>query len=224
MCPIRRMHVSVAQARRRRVQFSMRAMFVLTFLIALALAWATTVIRRVSAQREAVAAILRLGHNNPPWLLLSYEDEIEPSGYYRFQGPRVRSWWGDLCHSVVEVSLWMCEEDEVLEHIGRLTTLEYLVLADCYFHNPDYRNLATLTRLKHLALIDAPFGDRDVCHLKAMKELEILSLRLTDVTDQGLKHLSEMDSLGELDLTGCKVSDQAVQNLQRALPNCRIVR
>ena len=47
-------------------------------------------------------------------------------------------------------------------------------------------------------------------------------LNATPITDAGLKHLAKMPTLKSLNLTDCKLSEAAIDDLQDALPWCRI--
>lgn len=55
-------------------------------------------------------------------------------------------------------------------------------------------------------------------------KLEELSLRDTQITDAGLEHLKGLTRLRALDLQGTKVSGDGIRSLQRALPDCVIIR
>ena len=44
------------------------------------------------------------------------------------------------------------------------------------------------------------------------------------VTDAGLKELTALKELQTLDLTGTQVTDSGVAALQKALPDCKIIR
>ena len=54
--------------------------------------------------------------------------------------------------------------------------------------------------------------------------LQTLGLMDTKVTDAGLVHLTGLTNLQELGLGSTKVTDAGVADLQKALPNCEIVK
>ena len=60
--------------------------------------------------------------------------------------------------------------------------------------------------------------------LKGMTKLEELLLFCPKVTDAGLVHLTGLTNLQELGLGSTKVTDAGVADLQKALPNCKIVK
>jgi Ran GTPase-activating protein (RanGAP) involved in mRNA processing and transport len=43
------------------------------------------------------------------------------------------------------------------------------------------------------------------------------------VTDAGLKELASLKNLSKLDLSDTQVTDEGLKELQKALPNCRII-
>ena len=55
-------------------------------------------------------------------------------------------------------------------------------------------------------------------------EVVALNLNLTQITDAGLVHLKGLTGLQTLGLRGTQVTDQGVADLQKALPNCEIVK
>jgi len=66
--------------------------------------------------------------------------------------------------------------------------------------------------------------DADLESLKGLTQLEILQLGHTQVTDAGLKHLKGLAHLKELVVNETKVTDEGVEELELALPNCKIWR
>ena len=66
--------------------------------------------------------------------------------------------------------------------------------------------------------------DAILVHLKGLNNLKSLSLGMTKVTDAGLVHLKGLMELQELNLGDAKVTDAGVADLQKALPNCNIVK
>jgi len=72
--------------------------------------------------------------------------------------------------------------------------------------------------------------DAGLVHLKGMTKLESLDFRYTQITDAGLVHLKGLTSLVRLELVvhaanlGTKVTDAGVADLQKALPNCLIIK
>ena len=67
-------------------------------------------------------------------------------------------------------------------------------------------------------------SDAGLVHLKGMTNLQNLQLLETRITDAGLVHLKGLTGLQTLGLRGTQVTDQGVADLQKALPNCEIVK
>ena len=82
--------------------------------------------------------------------------------------------------------------------------------------------------LVEIQLFSAPhshpseFTDAEAAKLGALSRLRWLVLMDTAVTDAGLQHLRDLGNLERLDLEGAMVTDAGVDELQRALPNCKI--
>ena len=64
-----------------------------------------------------------------------------------------------------------------------------------------------------LDIWDAPVTDVGLAHLRDMSQLRALGLRNTRVTNNGLKHLSKLTSLKELNLTLTRVTDAGMRHL-----------
>ena len=67
-------------------------------------------------------------------------------------------------------------------------------------------------------------SDAGVARLKGLTQLQVLWLNGTDVGDAGLEHLKGMKQLHFLWLTGSKVTRGGADKLQKALPDCKILR
>ena len=61
-------------------------------------------------------------------------------------------------------------------------------------------------------------------NLQGMTRLKMLYLFDTQLTDDGLVHLKRLKSLENLYLLPTRVTDAGVAELQKELPNCKIVR
>jgi len=85
------------------------------------------------------------------------------------------------------------------------------------------KQLAGLKNVKVLNLYDTKVTDAGLKGLAALKDLEALDLRATPVTDKGLKELTPLKQLRQL-LLDKGISDDAVTALQKALPDCKVIR
>ena len=82
--------------------------------------------------------------------------------------------------------------------------------------------LKGLTDLEVLILDYTKVTDAGLGHLKVLTKLKYLHLSFTKVTDAGLVHLKGLTKLEWLYLWGTQVTDAGVQELQKALPDCKI--
>ena len=85
-------------------------------------------------------------------------------------------------------------------------------------------HLKDLTKLAHLNVSNSKVTDDGLMRLKGMTKLRSLSLANTDVTDAGLVHLKGMTSLQFLWLGNTSVTDAGFAELQKALPNCQVIK
>ena len=74
--------------------------------------------------------------------------------------------------------------------------------------------------------MDTPITNAGLIYLKDLINLKNLSLRgCKRITDAGLVHLKGLTNLQTLYLSGCEnITDTGVDELQKALPNCYIIR
>ncbi len=114
--------------------------------------------------------------------------------------------------------------DAGLEHLKGLTNLQVLHLWDTEVTGPGLEHLKSLANLQFLSLEGSPVSDAHLVHLKELTSLRELGLAQTQVTDAGLQHLEVLTGLTGLSLSGTQVTDEGVKKLQRALPNCQIIR
>jgi hypothetical protein len=61
-----------------------------------------------------------------------------------------------------------------------------------------------------------------MAQLRGLSHLELLNLGLNDVSDAGLPNLEGLANLRDLELQQTKTSRAGANNLQKALPNCKI--
>ena len=87
------------------------------------------------------------------------------------------------------------------------------------------QHLRSLRHLRELHLNHCRrLTDAGLESLADLPALETLHLNATPITDAGLKHLAKIKTLKSLNLTECQLSEAALDDLQDALPWCRIKR
>ena len=182
---------------RRWFQFSLRTLLIFTVIIAVGAGWFGKRIEQKRKQREAAEAIVRLGGD------CSYDYDtvmgVTPPG------PEwLRNLLGEdfFCGNAVTVSL------------SHGTNVSDTALV----------NLAALPRLQILDLNNTHVTDAGLIQLKGLATLEGLGLGATQVTDAGLKYLKRLPQLKTLYLRDTKITDAGAIDLERALPNCKIIR
>ena len=117
--------------------------------------------------------------------------------------------------------------DEALSHAGQIESLEFLHVGGAASQVTD-SGLTHLRSLRHLRVLSVGhcrrITDAGLESLAELPALETLYLNNTPITDAGLKHLAKISTLKSLMLTDCKLSESALDDLQDALPWCRIQR
>ena len=66
--------------------------------------------------------------------------------------------------------------------------------------------------------------DDGLVHLAGLTKLETLNLWNTQITDNGLVHLVGLTALRRLGLTVARVTESGLAELERKLPNCKILK
>ena len=67
-------------------------------------------------------------------------------------------------------------------------------------------------------------NDAGLAHLQGMTQLGVLHLDDTQVSDAGLADLGGLTELRVLSLCNTQITDAGIAELQKALPNCEIIR
>jgi hypothetical protein len=114
--------------------------------------------------------------------------------------------------------------DDGLSRLKELKSLEELRVAGTDITDTGLKEIAELPNLRLLHIFYTEITDEGLKHLVSLPSLEDLALIETRITDQGVISLREMTSLKFLVLEDTEISDAAAEELQRALPNCRIYR
>jgi hypothetical protein len=115
--------------------------------------------------------------------------------------------------------------DAGLKELAGLKGLRELDLYDTAVTGTGLKDLAGLKSLRELFLGFTKVTDTGLKGLAAgFKNLQMLALNYTKVTDAGLKELAGLKSLQGLNLARTAVTDAGVEELEKALPGCRIVK
>ena len=115
--------------------------------------------------------------------------------------------------------------DADLRHLQSFPRLNHLVLKNCrQITDAGLGELSGLANLQYLYLNDTPITDAGLVHLAGLASLERLSLAHTQVTGPGLLQLSGLTKLDYLYLYSTRIPPDGVEEIQKALPKCRINR
>lgn len=105
--------------------------------------------------------------------------------------------------------------DEALTHIGKLTHLRELELADAPITSDGLKHVRGLKSLTFLSVgWTKDVGDAALPHIISLPELEVLVLSGTKVTDEGLGGLAKIKQLKEVRLAAIpQVTDKGLNHL-----------
>jgi hypothetical protein len=206
-------------------QYSLRSLLLLVLLVSLGMSWVAVRMKRTRQQDEAVEEITKFGG----WALYDYQNgqfgDVRPTA--EPPGPAwLRNLLGEnFFATVVEVHFASpLLTDRGLEHLKGLSQLRWLDLPGTQVTDSGLEHLKGLKQLQILSLNDTKVTDAGLQHLKGLPQLEWLDLDGTQVTDAGLEHLKGLTHLWRLTLHRTNVTDQGENRLQRALPECEILR
>jgi Leucine-rich repeat (LRR) protein len=232
---------------RRRFQFSIRSLLLLTVVIAIPCSWLANEIRWAKRQREALAEIDKTTYGKYSFPVGTYSYPVDELGWPTYWPRRVLG--DDFFVSVHYVFLGgPGVTDAVLENLKGLPQLQRLSLDGTKITDAGLENLEGLHLLQQLSILHSPITDAGLDHLKRLTRLQKLALEYTQITDAGLEHLEGLRELQRLSLLhspitdaglehlkgltrlrrlclyDTKCTDEGVAKLQQALPNCKIER
>lgn len=113
--------------------------------------------------------------------------------------------------------------DEWLPHFTHLENLELLNLRYTNISNEGLSPLQQYRKLKYLSLGNTKVTDAGLDYLHNCTELEDVLLTETNVTDTCLKFFASRKKMKNLELEKTKVTAVGIQELNRSLPQCRIL-
>ncbi len=113
--------------------------------------------------------------------------------------------------------------DADLAAVVQLSQVRELNLRETLVSDPGLETVAQLNELEFLGLTGTLVTDSGLTHLATLQQLRFLTLGHTIITDAGLESLTACTRLEALNLKGTEVTAAGVAQLQRRLPNCRII-
>lgn len=207
---------------RRFLQFNLAAMLLATTVFGV---WLGIAVNRARRQREAIAAIERLGG------AVLYDYQFDAS---HTQIPSARlnvpTWFrGNLGEEFYRtpVNIYLgglTLKPGDLRALESLTELDWLYLGSCTISDEELVHLEPLKKLRSLDLGGTEISDAGLAHLASLKRLEWLDIQSTAVTDDAVETLKQLPRLTEVYAYGSKISDLGKKSLKETLPNCKIDR
>jgi hypothetical protein len=233
----------------RRFQFSIRSLLVLTVAVAVPCSWLAVEMKCARRQRETLKHLVTKGAD----VYFDYEYDVNEC-YIPDAQPPSPAWMRNILgcdifikpvsvhlefQHITDDDLELLEglnlsnqlaleytpvTDAGLAHLQGLKQLEILWLGNTKVTDAGLVYLEGWSHLHFLQLDDTAVTDAGLLHLEGLAQLQEVFLQNTEVTDAGLEHLKGLNKLQLLYLYNTKVSDAGVAKLQKALPNCKIVR
>ena len=197
---------------KRRWQWTIRGLLMLTTAVAVLLAFYFNHDRRPSAR--AVATFRQLGAH----VIYDYQQQGETWFV------KASRWFGeDYFGSVVSVRMDGGQlSQEQLAMLAKLPRLRQLLLAQVDFTGKNWESLSQLQRLETLHLWGCAFGDEDIEVLQSISGLRHVVLNESMITDQGLEQLASFHSLETLALLHTMITPNGLATIRAALPKCHI--
>ncbi len=189
--------VGSASGRRRRIQFSLRALFLLTFLGVFPLAWVTHCRRHADLTRQTLNELLDRGGFVHYWGIHGFEFLHELLG----REPRI---------AFVSFREPCDFSDADLGILKRLPAVHGLSLRNTAVTRNGLAQLKNIHGLKLLDLRTTPLDDKAAKWLRDIKTLEALDVRETSITDVGMNEVARISTLRSLHVAGQGVSDDGI--------------
>ena len=199
---------------RRRFQFGIRSLLVLTVAVALPCSWLSWEMKKAREQKAAVAAIEQSG-------LIGHDYEVDPSGnYLPGSCPPTPAWLQDLLGedffaSVSYLNLINTQPtDAQMEDLKKFDQLHFLYGFCAKLSDPQMENLRGLAQLQTLDIAATKVTDAGLKPLTTLTQLQTLNLEAIDLTDEGLKNVEGLSKLQNLYLDETKVTDAGLRILR----------
>lgn len=111
---------------------------------------------------------------------------------------------------------------DFFETLGKLPSVETLIIAKTEFADGDIARLPVLTRLKTLDFSDNSLTDAAGPALIRLGNIEMLILDGNALTDAAIPDLGQLRGLRAISLQRTKITPTGLQQLQQALPLCLV--
>lgn len=118
--------------------------------------------------------------------------------------------------------------DDGLAHLRDMTRMEMLIITASPGNGPwitdaGLDHLQNMKGLRHLTLTDTRITDAGLAKIAKLSNLETLTIHFAPITDAAVQHLATMKQLQQIVLLRTMITPAGWQNLQKALPNTRLI-
>jgi Leucine-rich repeat (LRR) protein len=113
-------------------------------------------------------------------------------------------------------------DDDALKHVVQLPGLTHLLIGETSVTDEGLRYIAQMRNLNHLELHRNEIHGNGLANLQGVTTLRYLGLTETAVGDDDLDELKKLTQLTVLYINRTAVTPQGAQELQAALPDCRV--
>lgn len=219
---------------RRRFQFSIRSLLMLTVVVAIPSSWLAVELQNARKQRAAIKVIELAGGranyddgtfgtspaSTPAWLSPLFGDDFFVNvAFVELAGSEATDATLECLDSLPQLRTLnlrkTCVTDAGLRHLEGLHQLLELKLGDTHATDASLEYLGQMPHLFGLDLYKARISDAGLKHLKGLTELAELSLNDTRVTNAGLEHLEGLTRLEDLYLNDTEITDAGLKHLAR---------
>jgi len=210
---------------RRKFQFTLRSVFLLTTLACLGpgsyIAWERERCRQGSEVLARIEEVL--GQQNPAQQRPAWLQALIGSHRYRHLrlifSRRATTTDADLAclEGMPNLDTLLLDGTQVtgvwLDSLSRAKNLVTLQLSGTQVSDESLVHFAPLSELRHITLSKTQITDAGLVHLSGLTNVRTLHLDHTNVTDQGMVHLSPLINLENLGLNNTGVGDAGVNQL-----------
>jgi hypothetical protein len=202
----------------RGIQFRLRSLFLVVAIICAPLAWLSWIMQMKRTEREAVAALERLGGE----VLYDWQvgEDLLPLKAPTPRGPAwLRTVFGDdILTRPLVVSLpseWVFANsasdgaigDNDLGLLEDLPRLRALTVYSSNVTDDGLKVLARLTGIQRLSLLTPRITVATLAELQLLPELDTLSLSHCKLSGEDILHVSKLQGLKRLELEGAELTD-----------------
>ncbi len=203
-----------------RFQFSLRTLFVVTFVVALVLGHYSWHKRVQQTERDFLQAT-RLGSTGYADSPTAKTDPRFDLSYAACGLPSIlcNACFGDN-HHIIILNVWGGIPPNTIPQLADLPHLQGLIIKGNV--QPFEQVLPRLRHLRYLDLTGTRATDHTISLISGMNELRQLRLGHNSVSDQCIDDLAQLQQLESLGIKSTMISEAGRERLRQALPDCHV--